>query len=361
MYVKVLCGSASYNKSLEKLSNVTKAHSWQHQLSIKNINPWEINTMDIPKKDIKTEERLSGNTPILTVVKPNTKVRNIAKVEGFFVTTDSVVAKATIVTDRKTNFLAVNWGDGETSNINIKYAKYFKIPAFDGSDSLQPGTYEFYHKYDVTYHQPRYDGELRWPVTKEYTVTLVAIDSDGGFDIEFESITIAPKYRVNFYSLSVGLKNQCDDGGRNEFTVIQTIDGEIVKDWPWHPSDNIFYHVPTYRLGDSQTSQIFEVTDEGDDLNPQSTRISVVFSFTEDDPSYDDKGSLHYPSRLQAYLRDIAESASGRFEGEIRAGDENPWPLFENIGCDIYYAVDWDLRLLVPLPTGNELIFNALP
>ena len=313
--------------------------------------------MDIPKKDIKTEERLSGNTPILTVVKPNTKVRNIAKVEGFFVTTDSVVAKATIVTDRKTNFLAVNWGDGETSNINIKYAKYFKIPAFDGSDSLQPGTYEFYHKYDVTYHQPRYDGELRWPVTKEYTVTLVAIDSDGGFDIKPESITIAPKYRINFYGLRVGLKNECDGGGFNEFTVIQTIDGEIKKDWDWHPSDQFFYGAPHHLLEGSQTSQIFEVTDE----NPRPNMGNVVFSFIEDDRKYNDTGSLHYPSQLQTYLRDIAENASGRLEGEIKISDDNPYPLFQNISCDMRYAVDWDLRLLVPLPTGNELIFNALP
>lgn len=310
--------------------------------------------MNIPEKDIKVEERVSGNTPILTVVKPNAKVRDIARVEDFFVTTESVVAKATIVTDRKTKFIEVNWGDGEKSNINIKYAKHFKLSAFDDSDSLQPGTYEFYHKYDVTYIQ-RGNPERNYPVTKEYTVTLVAIDSDGGFDIKFESITIAPKYRINFYGLSVGLKNDCDGGGRNEFTVIQTIDGEIEKDWDWNPSDQFFFGTPTYRLEGSETSQIFEVRSA--DLNPPPNTRRVVFSFTEHDKWYDDVGSLYYPSSLTAYLTDILESASGRLEGEFVISDNHP--LWSN-SCEMRYAVDWDLRLLVPLPTGNELIFNAL-
>lgn len=288
-----------------------------------------------------------GNPLVKTVVKPNTRKCGVAKVEDFFVTTDSVVAKATIVTDKKTSFLEVDWGDGEKSNINIRYAKFHKIPAFDGTNSLLPGTYELYHKYAVT---PA-DLPSTGPAPKEYIVTLRSIDFNGDFDFRLKNITIKPKYRINFYGLSVGLKNQCDGGGLNEFTVIQTVGEDVKNEWDWHPSDDFIFAIPTYRLEGSQQSQVFEVS------NTSNSTIELIhFSFTEHDKWYDDKGSLSYSTILRSYLNDTEENTSGRLEGTISLYDSNPlWQA----SCDLSYAVDWEIRLLVPFPSNNQIMFNA--
>ncbi|WP_198244055.1 hypothetical protein [methane-oxidizing endosymbiont of Gigantopelta aegis] len=229
----------------------------------------------------------------------------------------------------------------------MRYADFHKIPAFDGANSLLPGTYEIYHKYAVTPANLPNIG----PASEEYIVTLRTIDFNGDFDFRLKNITIEPKYRINFYALSVGLKNQCDSGGVNEFTVIQTVGEDVKNEWDWHPSDDFIFAIPTYRLEGSQQSQVFTVSSTSN-----STIELIHFSFTERDTWYDDKGSLFYSTILSSYLNDIEENNSGRLEGTISIYDSNPlWQA----GCDLFYAVDWEIGLIVPFPSNNQIMFNA--
>ncbi|NRA55768.1 MAG: hypothetical protein HRU23_16645 [Gammaproteobacteria bacterium] len=294
----------------------------------------------------KTKHSNSKHSIGQTAVKPRARKCNIAKVEDFFVTTDSVVAKATVISDKSISFLEIDWGDGEKSNINIRFANHYKLPAYNGTDSLNPGTYEFYHRYPVTY-EDRNDR----PVPQDYFVTLRALDFNGDFDFRLKNILIEPKYKINFYSLIVGLKNQCDGGGTNEFSVVQSVSNEITNEWDWSPSDDFIFEIPTYRLDGSHLAQIFEVKGVNDSLIE-----SVRFSFTEHDQWYDDRGSLSYSFYLSTYLTTRSDNAAGRLEGTINVVDTNP---FWTASCELSYAVDWELRLVVPLPTYNGLVFSA--
>jgi len=294
----------------------------------------------------KTKHSNSNHLISQTAVKPRVKRCHIAKVEDFFVTTDSVVAKATVISDKSISFIEIDWGDGDKSNINIGFASHHKLPVYNGTDALNPGTYEFYHQYAVTYA----DTNDR-PIPNEYFVTLRALDFNGDFDFRLKHITIEPNYRINFYSLFIGQKSKCDGGGTNEFTVVQSINSEIKNEWDWNPSDGFIVKIPTYRLDGSHFAQVFEVKGVND-----SSIESVIFSFTEHDRWYDDRGSLSYKRFLSNYLTTREHSASGSLEGTINVSDANPW---WQATCKLSYAVDWDLRLVVPLPSYNGLVFTA--
>jgi|GEM_PF-2358082 len=285
-----------------------------------------------------------------TAIKLKQQECHVARIVDFSVTTDSVVAKAVVVTDNDTHFIEVDWGDGETNNINVGKARYFKSAAYNGDNALQPGTYEFFHRYQVSYVAA---GDSILPEPKGYTVILKTIDFNGDLDLRFQPIRIEPSYRINFYRLSVGLKNQCDNGSLNEFTIIRTLINEGSKrEWSWRPSDNFFYPFPTYTIPESQIEQVFNVTENP---NEEYSSIDLVsFTFIEHDKWYDERGTLYYDTILRNFLIGQQDSASGRFEGEIPLYDHS---IFGS-NCDLMYAVDWDLQLLVPLPPIQPVVFT---
>lgn len=283
-----------------------------------------------------------GKTQSIISVKPNEKNCSIARIEDFFITTDSIVAKATIITNGETRSLEINWGDGEQDTLSSTDLQRI-VPQPINPDPLPPGTYELYHKYGVSYREI---GEQTYPKAKEYTVTLFTRDANGELDFKLNQITITPKYKINFYRLYVGNKNECDNGtSLNEFTTVQTVGGEIRNTWDWTSSDNFFFQNPAHGFDGSQLTQVYEVTD----LNPFSQPVidSVWFKFTEHDWRYDEKGSLSYPTSLSSYLTDMEEDASGRLEGEIYMSDSS----FFGFSCTLMYVVDWEIKLLAPIPT----------
>ena len=288
-----------------------------------------------------------------TAIKLRPTPCNEPRIVNFSVNSDSVVAKAVVLTDKDTHFVEVDWGDGETSRINVRFAKNFKLASFDGDNALQPGTYEFYHRYDVTYVEHIHAEGVMLPAPMDYTVSCKTIDFNGQIDLSFQDLRIEPKYEINFYQLTVGLKNQCDNGSLNEFSITQMEGGVMSKDWDWFPSDNFFFPFPTYRIPNSQVSQVYTVNNSE---MPWHTFVpKITFSFVEHDDWYDDKGTLGYDNYLSYFITGQQESASGKFEGDITIIDNNPW---WQSSCGLMYEVDWEIRLLAPMPVSQPLVFT---
>ena len=183
--------------------------------------------------------------------------------------------------------------------------------------------------------------------SKEYVVTLKVKDNDGGINFRPYGIIIKPKYRFQYYRLYVGLKHSCDpywDSGKVEFSIIQTVDGVITNEWDWEPSNNFFFAKPFTVLEGSQTVHEFEVTEPYPIAPP--TQIPVVFTFTDKDKWYDDVVTIGYSIRL--YNPSITDEEFFSYHTEKTAvGD----------GCEIMYAVDSELKLLVPLPKNPNVNF----
>ncbi|GAA6186577.1 hypothetical protein [Aliiglaciecola sp. NS0011-25] len=296
---------------------------------------------------------VSNNIFNQTAIKLKPKQCNKHRIVNLSVTSDSVVGRAVIVTDRQTHHIEVEWGDGQTSRLNVGYASHFEISAFDGDNGLQAGTYEFFHRYDVTYVEHMYAEGLLVPAPTDYVVVVKTIDFNGLLDSTAADIRIEPSYQLNYYQLTVGLKNKCDGGGVNEFTISQFEGGELLKEWEWHPSDDFIFAIPTYRVPDSQISQVFTVTEPE---NPhRTTTPQIRFYFVEFDRWYNDRGSLGYRNGLTDYLSGEQEKASGTLEGEIIIEDENP--LWDS-SCDLMFKVDWEINLLVPMPVSQPLSFS---
>jgi hypothetical protein len=294
--------------------------------------------MSSKKASVQTFENAQ---PIISV-KPNKRECSIERIVSFFVTTDSVVATATVITDGETRSLEINWGDDEQDTLYLHDLNQTVIvfPISD-PDPLPPNTYVFYHKYAVSYSDVRF-GEL-CPIAQGYTVGVFAREKNGEFDWRPREITITPKYQINFYGLSVGNKDTCDNNS-NEFTTVQTVGGEIRNQWDWISSNDFLFTVPTHRLDGSQLSQIFEVTEN---ISPQPLIDVVSFSFTEHDRWYDETGSLYYPKNISFYRKDMEEYASGRLEGSIVLSDRTP--VFPS-SCHLLYSVGWEIKLLAPIP-----------
>ncbi len=289
-------------------------------------------------ENIKTIKEDFEQREVTHVLKPKEKRRKIAKIVDFFITTDSVVAKATFVTDIPPLYVELDWGDGKKDIVDYRLSHNFQHPSW--GDSLPPGTYEFYHRYDVSYIVNPNDIESVMPEPQEHVVYLKVTDSDGGIDFRTERINIVPKYRVQFYRLYIGLKSGCDpfyESG-NEFSIAQTIDGELMNEWNWNPSNNFFFDRPTFALEGSQITREFEIID------PYAfSNINMRFQFTEDDTFFDDYADIYYSILL--INKTDEEYFRGRKEGTA-VGD-----------CEIMFAVDYEVNLLVPLPSNPNVIF----
>jgi hypothetical protein len=80
-------------------------------------------------------------------VKPQRSQDIQASIASFSVTTDSVVATATVVTDGVMSRIVVDWGDGNRDTLNARPGHV--VPPGE-IDPLPTGTYRFYHWYRRT-------------------------------------------------------------------------------------------------------------------------------------------------------------------------------------------------------------------
>jgi hypothetical protein len=131
---------------------------------------------------------LLGNLEIPIESQP--KGYAVARIVDFSITTDSVVATATILTDNTMSRIVVDWGDGEVDTLTYKPGELAPAASLFGEDDpLPPGTYRFSHAYD--------EPEDKQPF--EYIVLVRVEDKDGSVDFRVARITLTPRYRVTNY------------------------------------------------------------------------------------------------------------------------------------------------------------------
>ncbi len=289
-------------------------------------------------------ERIQNSNPVRPygVLKPNAHNCAIERIVNFFISTDSVVAKATIVIDDETRRIELDWGDGTVDVINHRPGFPVLAQPVMGSSPLPSGTYEIFHRYDVLYtSSPGTDTGDR-PTPQEHVAALRVDDADGSVDFDTERFIITPKYRVTHYPMFVWIDDTCDAfwDPAHDFSIIQTIEGDVIHSWSWTPSNSFFGKSQGILLEGSQFSREY-------DIPPYFVydQIQTRFDFTEDDLHWDDKVRVGVTMRL--YHSNDEEIFSDRIEGEA-SGD----------GCTIHYAYTKEVQLLVPLPRDSSTVFS---
>lgn len=286
--------------------------SERQALKGQNTGYAEERTTDATESFAELLQRLGGLEVSLDPVATNTIHANIV---DFSVTTDSVVATATVVTDDTMRRIFVDWGDGNTDVLNIRP----DLPTFNQHD-LPAGTYQLSHAYEEPEDRNPFDA-----------LVLVRVeDNSGGVDFRVRDITLTPRYRVTNYRTSVRLLSRCDSffESSNEFVITQLVDGEPVKQWEWEPSNNFFGESQFFRLESSGISRELTLADGF---------VSVRLEFVEKDPFFDDHLTLSQAMR--------ADQESELIERTISTG-----------GCQVLARYDREVSLIVPLPsTGPTL------
>jgi hypothetical protein len=258
------------------------------------------------------------------------EVRPLASELRFSITTDSVVATATVTPAGPMRKILIAWGDGETSALYSRPG----LPTSPAEvltqedDPLPAGTYQLSHAYP--------EPDDRMPAV--YYAVLRVHDWDGGEELNIARVEITPRYRCTNWRTRVRLTGPCDFQGEstNEFKITQSVDGIGVHDWDWEPSNNVFGESQSFLLEDSQISR---------DLTVADGYVAVDFVFRETDLGADDL--LYFSAPLSATLD--SESVSARVI-------QDPNALFGT--CDLIVRFDREVTLIVPLPdSGHEVVF----
>lgn len=281
--------------------------------------------------DVKPQEDLRLAIPI----KPTKAKRAVARIVESFITTDSVVASATIVTDNTTRRIEVDWGDGKNDVINHRPGLLMRNLPVNGDDPLPSGTYQVHHIYDVSEDGRPFD----------HSVLLRVDDRNGGVDFRIHKITITPRYKVTHYPMTVRLKHGCDPAheSENEFNIQQTVSGNLqANQWDWYPSNNFFGTSQSFRLEGSGVTREFERPPIGEGGGSQA----ISFEFTEKDWIWDDLIRIYLFIGLDH--RGYEGYFSERIEDEAY-GD----------GCTIIYSYSKEMELIVPLPTRDRAVFSS--
>lgn len=243
-------------------------------------------------------------------VRPKVKTNIQAHILDFSVTTDSVVATATIRTDGTMRQILVDWGDGKTDFLSSRPGVH--LPGSGPREPLPPGTFRFHHAYAEPEDRKPFD-----------FFVLVRVEDANGPDFRIRKITLTPRYRVTNFRTSVRLEDQCDSifESSNEFDITQLIDGVPVNQWRWEPSNNLFPS-PFFRLEGSLVSRELTLADPF---------VNVTLELIERDQFFDEHNSVN--QSLGASLK------SERFELAISGG------------CKVTAQWDRDVKLIVPLPS----------
>ena len=249
------------------------------------------------------------------VVKPQPARPKVALIAQCSVTTDSVVATATVQTDKTVRRIVVTWGDGTIDTLrNLPGVEV----AIGQQEQLPPGTFKLRHAYQ--------EPEDKKPFT--HVVIIRVEDAAGGVDFCVNQITVTPRYRVIQYRTRLNLESQCDSPFENtaEFDIRLTVDQHLVATWRWEPGQSI---VPgeVIVLDGSLVSR---------ELTAADPPVQIHFSITEKDPVFDD----HLSAFMTLSAHDVTESVS-----KVTSGD----------GCKVRFSHDREVKLLVPLPPFGQV------
>jgi len=286
----------------------------------------------------EAEERTFEPSEVPIPLEPTHGGTSVARIVDVSISTDSVVATVTIVTDEPPRRIEIDWGDGDEDVVNHRPG--FLVPdAADFVDEPLPeGTYRLHHAYDAPD-----DGQ-----PFERTLLLRVDDVDGGVDFDIRPITLTPRYRITHYPMTVRLGGPCDLAveSTSELDIQQVVGGDLVNEWHWEPSNNFFGESQRFRLEGSGLRREFEVPQELGDVSSES----VYFEVTETDPVWDDKGTIG--AHLSLDHRGYEGYFGDRIEGEVQLSD----PV--GGGCKVIYSYDEEMELLVPLPTRDRVVFS---
>jgi hypothetical protein len=269
----------------------------------------------------------------VVAVSPERDPGTTERIRSFGISTDSVVATATVETTDVTSRIEIDWDDGAIDVIRHRPG-VSADPAL-GTNPLPRGTYEVEHVYDVSD-----DGRAF-----EARVFVRTDDSDGSFDIRQRRITMTPRYRIVHYPMSVHLGEACDPfpefNRQLVIKVVLSIDGNVVNAWKWEPSNSFFGPSQRYLLKGSGASMEVAIHPLGQGL---SETKHLVFDFTEKDAlSPDDK------NRIMINLALIAAP-----EGDVSERIEKT----SHGGCEIIYSFAREVTLLKPRKQANPGVFK---
>jgi hypothetical protein len=183
---------------------------------------------------------------------------------NFSVTTDSVVATATVVTSRSSTKIEIDWGDGQTDAQRLTPGLLFEEPLaiLEQGDTLPKGTYQFSHVYDVSEDGKPFDNIVQATVD----------NGDGPIDFRFREITLTPRYKVYHYQAIIWLEDKFDWNSLGNFEIYQNIGAyvsaevgyeETKKKWTWNPAGDFFGYGLGVRLPDSQIEREMTMEDRG--------------------------------------------------------------------------------------------------
>jgi hypothetical protein len=261
------------------------------------------------------------------VLEPKPVPENAGLIGECDVTTDSVVATATIRSDTTVRRIVVQWGDGaiatlrNTPGIEVAVGQESKVP---------PGTYQLSHAY----------AEPKDRKTFSHDVVVRVEDAAGGVDFCVRRIALTPRYRVTNYrtTLTLDLDSPCESWfeSRHEFIIYQYVDGEAVRRWEWYPEElEISPRFLSILLPGSQIAR---------ELTVEDGQLDVYLDITEVDPVYDE--NLRINQRLSAtYDSELVEDTA----------KSEPAP-----SCELRYRWHREVTLIVPLPSaGQEIVVKG--
>jgi hypothetical protein len=239
------------------------------------------------------------------------------------ITTDSVVATATVTLNGTMRRIVVQWGDGSTNTLRNRPGVE---TAVGQQNQLPPGTYKLTHAYAAP--------EDRKPFT--HVVIIRVEDSSGGVDFCITQITLTPRYRVTHYRIRLNLESACDSPFETttEFDVRLFVDQTLANSWRWEEPQSVIPGTP-FVLEGSAISRELTVADGG---------VYASLEITEDDPLFDD-----YLPSVSMILSALGDSTS---VSEVVEGD----------GCKVRYSYDREVTLISPLPSfGQSVVMTANP
>lgn len=253
--------------------------------------------------------------------------KNIAhSVSSFEITTDSIVAKATVVTDTATKRISIDWGDGQNDTIYLVPGRPFNIERFTAAVSpplvrLPEGTYEIFHAYD--------EPEDRRTFVK--TVFLNVADEDGGNDIRLKEITLTPRYRIVHYQTRFQIPDGCDFGFEiQNFKIVMSLGGTPIHEYAFDIPDNPAGSVKWHLLEGSQFYR------ELSDNLPTDGSAIVHFDFTDEDSILDDHGT--HSTTLNYTM------VTGPVESQFELSD------FWGVSCRVKIRYDREVTLISNIP-----------
>jgi len=274
------------------------------------------------------------HTELIKRVKPLPARKIIAhSLSSFDVTTDSVVAKATVITSEDTRRIFIDWGDGQNDTINIIPGRLGQFNVFDRQPAvpLPKGTFEIYHAYA--------ESENRRSFT--HTILLHVEDTNGGDDIRLKTISLTPRYRIIHYQSRFQIPEACDVGKETQkFKVVMYLNDAEIHNYSLNiqnsPAGSVLWHL----LEDSQLSQEISADTQPDEI------ARIRFKFTEFDWIFNDYGQY---SVTLSYTME-----TGVVEQAIILSDS----VSETCRINIHY--DREVSLIANIPSiASPLAFYA--